>query len=75
MGPPVSPVIANIYMEYFEEIALDPQCPILTLWWKRYVDVISIVKEEQVDTLFNHLNYVDPHIKFTTEALDNDDSI
>ena len=28
MGSPVSPVIANIYMKYFEEIALDPQCPI-----------------------------------------------
>ena len=28
MGSEVSPVIANIYMEYFEELALGPQCPI-----------------------------------------------
>ena len=27
MGSPVSPVIANIYMEYFEDLALGPQCP------------------------------------------------
>ena len=28
MGSPVSPVIANIYMEYFKELDLGPQCPI-----------------------------------------------
>ena len=30
MGSYVSPVITNIYMEYFEEMALGPQCPIPT---------------------------------------------
>ena len=45
MSSPVSPVIANIYREYFEEMALGPQCPILTAWWRRYADdVISITK-------------------------------
>ena len=45
MGSPVSPVIANIYMEYFEELVLGPQCPIPTPWWKRYVhDAIYITK-------------------------------
>ena len=44
MGSPVSPVIVNIYMEYFEEMVLGPQCSIPTPWCKRYVDyVISIV--------------------------------
>ena len=38
MSSSVSPVIANIYMEYFEVMALGPQCPIPTPWWKRYVD-------------------------------------
>ena len=28
MGSPVSPVIANIYMEYFEELAPGSQYPI-----------------------------------------------
>ena len=43
MGSPVFPVIANIYLEYFEDLALNPECPIPNLWWKRYVhDVISI---------------------------------
>ena len=30
MGSTVSPVIAKIYMEYFEELTLGPQCPIPT---------------------------------------------
>ena len=34
MGSQVSPGIANIYMEYFEEMALGHQCPIPTPWWK-----------------------------------------
>ena len=39
MYTPVSPVIGNIYMGYFEELALGPECPIATPWWKRYVDI------------------------------------
>ena len=47
MGTPVSPVISNIYIDYFEELALGPQCPIPTPWWKRYVDdVICITKKD-----------------------------
>ena len=37
--------------------------------------VISIVKKDKVDTLINHLNSVDPHIKFTMETPANDGSI
>ena len=41
-----SQAIANIYMEYFSEIALGLQCPIPTPCLKRYVDdIISIVKK------------------------------
>ena len=44
--------------------------PIDMPWWKRYVDdVISIVKNEQVDTLFNHLISVDALIKFTMKPM------
>ena len=42
-------------MEYFEEIALGPECPIPSPWWKRYMDdIIYTVIKEQVDTFFNH---------------------
>ena len=77
MDSPVSPVIVNIYMEYFEELAPQsgPQCPILTPLLKRYVgDIISIVNEEQADTPLNLLNSVNPHIKFIMEAPGSDGS-
>ena len=38
-------------------------------------DVHSMVKNEQECTLFNHLNCVDPHIKFTMKAPGNDGSM
>ena len=55
MGSQVSLVIVTIYMKYFEELALGPQCPIPSPWWKRYVDdLICITKKDQVEILFNH---------------------
>ena len=56
-GSQVSSVIANIYMEEFEESALEPLCSIPTPQWKRYVDdIICIVNKDQVDILFSNLN-------------------
>ncbi len=71
MGSPVSPLVANLYMEFLEQQAiatapLDCQ-PRL---WKRYVDdILEIVKSDQVDNLTAHLNRTDPtgSIKFTHE--------
>ena len=63
-------------MEYFAELALGLLCPSSTPWWKRYVDdVFWIVKKDQVDILFNHINQMDAHIKFTKEPPDSEGSI
>ena len=76
MGSPVSPVIANIYIEYFEELALGPQFPIPTPLQKRYVDdVICITKKDQVEILFNHINNMVDQIKLTMECPDNEGNI
>ena len=67
MGLPVSPVIANIYMEHFESLAI-PSSPTLIKWWFRYVDdVHSATRKDQVNKLQEHLNSTDPCIKFTIE--------
>ena len=67
MNSPVSPVIANIYMEYFEYLAI-PSSPTLIKWWFKYVDdVHTATRKDQVNKLQEHLNSIDPHIKFTIE--------
>ena len=67
MGSPVSAVVTNLYMEFFEELALKaaPSKPRL---WKRYVDdTCCIVKKGTVEGLLSHLNSVRPSIRFTVE--------
>ena len=54
-------------MENFESLVIPPS-PILIKWWFLYVDdVYSATRKEQVNQLQEHLNSIDPHIKFITE--------
>ena len=72
MGSPVSPIIANIYSKHFESLAI-PTFLTLIKWWFRYVDdVHSATRKDQVNKLQEHLNSIDPHIKFTVELLGTD---
>ena len=67
MGSPVSLVIANIYMEYSDFLAI-PSSPTLIKWCFRYIDnVHSATMKDQGNRLQEHLNSIDPHIKFTIE--------
>ena len=67
MCSPVSPVIANIYLEHFESLAISTS-PTLIKWWFSYVyDIHSATRKDQVNKLQEHLNSIDPHIKFTRE--------
>ena len=67
MGSPVSAVVANLYMESFEELALE-SAPSRPRLWKRYVDdTCCILRTGDVDGLLNHLNSLRPTIKFTME--------
>ena len=61
MHSPVSPVIANIYMEHFESLAI-PTSPPLIKWWFRYVDVHSATRKDQVNKFQEYFNAIDPHI-------------
>ena len=49
MGSPYSPVVANIYMEYFENLVLGLELPIPVKDWKSYVDdVFSIIPNDTI---------------------------
>ena len=48
MGSPCSPVVANIYMEYFERRALSPELPMsftINTWFRYVDDFLTIVKK------------------------------
>ena len=67
MGSPVSAVVANLCMEFFEELALE-SAPSRSCLWKPYVDdTCCILRRGDADVLLNHLNSIRPTIKFTME--------
>ena len=67
MGSPISPLIANIFMEEFEVKALNsfPHPP--SLWFRFVDDTFVINKEGHSQDLLQHINSQDPHIQFTVE--------
>ena len=75
MGSPLSPIVANIYMEHFEARALEtaPHPPSL---WKRYVDDTFVILETAYkEEFFQHLNGIEEKIQFTAENTRADGSL
>ena len=67
MGSPVSPIVANLYMEYLEQKALST-APYAPRFWHRFVDDIFVIyKEVNKQDFLQHINSVDPAIKFIVE--------
>ena len=68
MGSPLSPVLANLYMEYFEEMPLG-STSLEPSMWLRYVDDTFILwpHQEDVQILLDHVNSIRPSIQFTIE--------
>nr|XP_023015434.1 uncharacterized protein LOC111504940 [Leptinotarsa decemlineata] len=73
MGSPLSPVLANLFMEDFETRAigtshLKPTC------WIRYVDDVFVIwphGSEDLHAFLNHINSSHPELKFTIEFENN----
>ena len=75
MESPMSPFVANIFMEAFEtraiSTALHPP-----RFWRRYVDDTCVIQDQSHKEVFlNHINYVDNAIQFTVENAKEDGSI
>ena len=68
MGSPVSAIVCNLFMEYFEQKALSAY-PHPPRWWKRYVDdTHTVLKTAHAQHFTEYLNTVDPDIKWTSEG-------
>ena len=75
MWSPLSPIVANIFMEEFEAKALSTApCP-LSLW-KRFVnDTFVVIKSAHKEEFFTHINSIDEGIQFTAENTRADGSM
>ena len=74
MGSPVSPIVANLYMEYLEQKALST-APTHKFWGRYVDDTLVIHKEADKQGFLQHINSVDPAIRFTVEDNKEDGSI
>ena len=75
MGSPISPIVANIYMEAFETRAISTALHPPRIW-KRYVDDTFVLQQQACKEEFlQHINTVDPSIQFTVEVGKEDGSI
>ena len=75
MGFPVSPVVANMYMELFEDRALTSAVNPPRLWKKYVDDAFVILQKTHREEFLQHINSVDPSIQFTTEEAKQDSSM
>ena len=76
IGSPISPIVANLYMEAFEKQALNTAPHLPSLWW-RFVDNIYLWSSKQThkDRFIEHINSIDDRIQFTMEESRSDGSM
>ncbi|TWW81402.1 hypothetical protein D4764_01G0012170 [Takifugu flavidus] len=68
MGSPVSPIVANLYMEKVESQALTSFTGTAPSHWFRYVDDTWVkIQTQELEAFSDHLNKTDEHVKFTQE--------
>ena len=75
IGSPISPIVANLYMEAFEVQAINsaPHPPSL---WRRFVDdTFVVIQAAQKDRFIEHVNSIHEGIQFTMEDCTSDGPI
>ena len=67
MGSPVSPIVTNLYMECFERKALWSAINPPRAWYRFVDDTWVLQKQAHKQAVLDHINSMDPAIKFTVE--------
>ena len=70
LGSPISPIVANLYMEDLETKAIQSAQNPPSFWRRLVDDTLTIMKSSQVESFLQHLNSInsiDHHIPFTKE--------
>ena len=68
MGSLVSPIVANLYMEHFEREALQSASNPPRYWFRFVDDTWVIQQSTHKQEVLEHINSIDPAIKFTVEG-------
>ena len=71
MASPISPIVANLYMEHFESRALDTAPTRPSMWYHYVDDTMTKIHECAVSSFSDHLNSISPNIQFTLEEEKN----
>ena len=74
MGSPVSPIIADIFMEDLEDKTFPTYGTTPRIWYRFVDDVFSVVKKHNIQGLLQHLNKQNGQIQFTVE-MENSSSL
>ena len=75
VGSPISPIVANLYMEQFEEKALRSAANPPWLWCRLVDDTGVIQQQASKQAFLEHINSIDPAIKFTVEGTQGNGAI
>ena len=69
MGSPLSPILADIFMESMEEIIMTRDTDNCIKFWRRYVDdIFAIIKKEgEPEHILENINKISDTVKFTLE--------
>ena len=68
MGSPLSPVLANLYIENLEQKIMEGFESPPKVWWRYVDDNFVIIRRDRVEQFLLYLNTLDPAIKFSMEG-------
>ena len=75
MGSPISPIVANLYMEDFETKAISSAVHPPSIQKRFMDDTFVVIESSRKEEFLDHINNMDPHIYFTTEDAKPDGSL
>ena len=75
MGSLISPIVANLFMEDLEIKAIRTSNTPPKIWRRFVDDTFTIIKKENRNNFLQHLNSIQPNIKFTCEEMKEDGSM
>lgn len=71
MGSPIAPVAANIFMEWFEGVALNTAVVKPKHWWRYVDDIFAIITKDSLPEFTRHVNSIHDSITVTVEEESN----